>query len=233
MQKTPWCSVIIPTLNESRHLATTLSRLGAATHPGRYEVIVADGGSTDATVEIARRCGAGVVHCTRGRALQMNAGARAARGKRLYFLHADTLPPDNWLALLQAADPRIPHCFTLAFDGPRNVWLRLFGWLSSWDIDAFRYGDQSLAVARNDFFAVGGYREELLVFEDYDLCKRLRQRCGALMILPGKVITSARKYRMHGIWATQSFFVMMYVAYRMGVPQYRLVRWYRKFFELN
>ena len=204
----------------------------AATTPS-FEVIVVDGGSDDGTPELARRHGATVIHRTRGRAHQLNAGAQVARGTFLYFLHADTLPPADWLDVLTAADPALPHCFTLSFDGPKNRWLGLFGRLSSLNVDAFRYGDQSLFVSKKDFAAVGGYDESLTLFEDYDLCKRLRRRCGGLSILPQRVVTSARKYRLHGIWPTQLLFVALYVAYRVGVPQPYLVSWYKRFFRIS
>ncbi|CAG9467756.1 unnamed protein product [Pedinophyceae sp. YPF-701] len=104
-------SVIIPTLNEEKDIEATIrstERTADAT-PGRVEVIVADGGSVDQTVDIARRCGAKVVAGARGRGPQMNAGARQATGEVLLFLHADTrLPPDYDKAVLASLDGRAP-----------------------------------------------------------------------------------------------------------------------------
>ena len=226
-----WCSIIIPTLNEAAILPATLTRLRNALRPAQdhYEVIVADGGSTDRTPEIARALGCRVVAAPTGRPRQLNAGARAARGDRLFFLHADTLVPDD---LLTHLDVPHPASFRLRFDRQHaSYWLRLFAWCSRLPVGAFRYGDQGLIVTTNVFRAVGGFREDHLVFEDYDLARRLRRHCGRFRVLPAAVTTSARRYERHGVLYTQGIYVWLHLLYRCGVAQPRLHAIYRRAFR--
>lgn len=231
MRTSPLYSVIIPTLNERAHLGKTLEELAAGTPSGVYEVIVVDGGSQDDTLDLARSYGAHTWIAARGRARQMNAGAKLARGQYLYFLHADTLPPRDWLTCLEK-EARLPKSFRLRFDDQdSSPALRLFAYLSRFDIDAFRYGDQSLCVSRQDFERIGGFDEGLQLFEDYDIVKRLKKLHGAFRVLDREVVTSARKYRQNGIWRTQAVFCLLYLAYRLGIGQQTLVRSYRLVFQ--
>ncbi len=221
----PWCSVIIPTLNEADQLAATLHRLRETAPTASYEVIVADGGSHDGTPALARRCGARVVHATRGRARQMNAGAEASTGRFLYFLHADTWVPDDWCRQL-AAHGDLPACFRLRFAGQdRLPWLRLYAWFTRFDVDAFRFGDQSLWVSREDFRAVGGFPDWPLL-EDNGMVRRLRDHRGAFRILAGSVTTSPRKYLRNGFVYTQLVYVLLYTLHRVGVSHRCLQRVY-------
>ena len=222
----PWCSVIIPTLNEAGHLPSTLRLLSPALQCGEIEVIVCDGGSTDDSVRISRSYGCTTIHCTRGRARQMNAGARTASTPYLWFLHADTLPPDGWLEVLRSAKAsEVPACFSLRFDGERNsVWLRLFGRMSGWDVPAFRFGDQSLFISASLFRRIDGYREELRLLEDNDVVRRARRAGAGFRVLDGKVTTSSRRYERHGVVFTQTVYVLLYGMFRAGVPQRRLGR---------
>ena len=224
-------SIIIPTLDEAATLPTTLARLGAALKGcAPYELIVADGGSTDGTVAVATGTGCRVVRTGTGRARQLNAGAAAARGDNLFFLHADTLVPQDFHHYL---DSELPASFRLAFQGDhRSAWLRLFGWCSRFSLGAFRYGDQGLLVSAVDFRAVGGYREELRLFEDHDLVRRLTRYRGGFRVLPATVVTSARRYESYGVVFTQSVYVLLYLLYRLGTTQDVLAGLYQRAFRL-
>ena len=225
----PLYSVIIPTWNEEAHLPATLRRLAEGNPVGSYEVIVADAGSRDRTREVAAHLGARVIPCTRGRARQLNAGAREARGKFLYFLHADTLPPAGCLRILYLHTDGYPACFRLRFDGQRRMpWLRLYSYFTRFDVDAFRFGDQSLWASRKDFFAVGGYPADWKLLEDNYLVRRLRAHRGQFRILPYDVTTSPRKYLRYGFVYTQLVYVLLYTLYRMGAGQPLLSRLYRR-----
>ncbi|OAV45819.1 hypothetical protein A3850_006340 [Lewinella sp. 4G2] len=228
----PWCSVIIPTLNEAATLPATLEALGDVQGEGGLEVIVVDGGSEDSTLAVARSYGCSTLLGTRGRARQMNAGAMIAKGPFLWFLHADTIVPPNWESELRdAIDLGLPAAFRLRFDYQKRYSpLRLYGYLSRFDLQAFRFGDQSLLVASADFKSVGGFDEGMELLEDNDLIRRLKQHCGGFHLLGATVTTSARKYRKHGVVYTQLVFVGLYLAYRLGAKNDRLLGWYRRAF---
>ncbi|RSK41281.1 glycosyltransferase [Hymenobacter perfusus] len=221
-------SIIIPTYNEAAGLPALLQYLRAGADPA-MEVVVADAGSADATAAVARQHGARVVACPqRGRAIQLNQGAAAASGAILYFLHADTYPPPGFVAAIRAAvaSGAGSGCFRLRFD--HSHWLlRLSGWCTRFDVDIIRFGDQSLFVRREVFERVGGFRPELLVMEDQEIVGRLR-RHGSFRVLPASVTTSARKYLQNGVVRLQAGFTLLTLLYRLGVPQARLVRLYRR-----
>jgi len=224
----PWCSIIIPTLNEEERLAVCLDALARDLPADLIEVIVADGGSRDKTLEVAKAWGAITVLCTCGRARQMNAGARMARGHFLWFLHADTLPPPHWLAQLRVgASSGLPACFSLRFDqGEKSWWLRFFAWGSRQKVNAFRFGDQSLFVAASEFRVMGGYREDHLLMEGHEMILRLSRALGDILLLPASVTTSARRYLRYGVVRTQLVFLLIFCLYYLGVAQPRLRRLY-------
>lgn len=224
-----WCSIIIPTLNEAEYLPTTL---GALPKNG-FELIVADGGSTDGTQAIARSFGAKVVTSPAGRARQLNAGAGAATGNWFYFLHADTLPPKNLSSHLRAAAQNdLPCCFAIRFDRENESrWLRLYGRMSQFSVSIFRFGDQSLFVSRDHFFDGGGYRENYLLMEGHELARRVGRGAGGFQVLNDSVTTSSRRYLQHGVVFTQLVFVLIVVLYYAGVPQWRLLRIHSRAFS--
>ena len=201
-------SVIIPTLTESAQLPDTLKRVRTVLQPDD-EIIVADGGSTDDTREIAADMGARVIHSPRGRGAHLNAGADAATGDILLFLHADTwLPPDAADLIRRAlGDPAaLGGNFTLRFDAP-GLLPRLFAAVYNARSRRSRlfYGDSALFMRRAAFDAVGDYKEAALM-EDYALCLALRAEAKrqrpdlpltqTLPLLPSPVVTSARRF--HG-----------------------------------
>ena len=223
-------SIIIPAYNEAAGIASLLRHLrqaGAATDAA-VEIIVVDGGSTDATAALARQAGARVLACPRkGRAAQLNHGARQAAGRILYFLHADTLPPPGFLGHIRQAVAAGYGCgcFRLRFDEP-HWFLRANAWFTRFNVNAVRFGDQSLFVTKAVFELAGGYRDDLLVMEDQEIIGRLR-RHARLRVLPAKVVTSARKYRENGVFRLQGAFFLITVLYYLGVSQPVLLRIYR------
>ena len=218
-------SIIIPTLNESAQIVAALEAARAAA-PGA-ELIVADGGSTDGTPELAAPYAA-VIQAPRGRARQMNAGAARASGEVLLFLHADTRLPNGAPAAITAAlrDPRaIGGGFGLSFDEPG--WLyRLIAWSTTQRSRARRAftGDQAIFVRAAAFRAIGCYAD-IPLMEDIEICLRLRA-AGELAVLAPPVLVSARRHRKHGPlrvlftgWAYQ-------ILYALGMPPFGLHRLY-------
>lgn len=230
----PWLSIIIPTLNEAEALPRCVDCLTDNRHPDRWEIIVADGGSTDGTVQYAAGHPAvRLLPCTRGRARQMNAGAGIARAEHLWFLHADTLPPPDWFPQLRrAAKDGLPACFSLRFGGQeRSRLLRFYARGSRIDHPWVRFGDQSLFVRMEDFVGAGGFREDHLLLEGHEMVSRLRRRCGGFLLLPAAVVTSARRYHHYGVVYTQAVFALLFGLYRLGVSQEILTTIYRRAFR--
>lgn len=167
-------SIIIPTYNEAAVIRGLLRYLQQHASPDT-EIIVADGGSGDATRAIANRHGAQVILCgQKGRGPQMNAGARASTGDILYFLHADTFPPDAFEAHVKQAVQQGAGsgCYRLRFDFP-HWFLHLNAWFTRFNVNALRFGDQSLFVRRDIFLNAGGFDERLLLLEDQEVIGRL------------------------------------------------------------
>lgn len=194
-------SVIVPTLDEERELPGALQSV-LAQAPGALEVIVADGGSTDGTAALVPT-GVRLVRSPRGRPIQMNAGAAAASGRALLFLHADCRLPRGALAAVEAAlhDPgTVGGGFHKRFHPPHPL-LAAPAWRTRlWHRLGAVFGDQALFVRRSAFERVGGFRTGALA-EDFDLARRLR-RLGHLALIPAEVTTSSRRLREHGVLRT-------------------------------
>ena len=223
-------SIIIPTYNEAAALPALLRHLHqvGAHLEASVEIIVADGQSTDATCALAQAAGARVLTCpTKGRAAQLNHGARHAAGSILYFLHADTYPPAGFLDDIRRAVGAGYGCgcYRLAFDTP-HWFLRANAWFTRFDMEAVRFGDQSLFVRRTVFEQAGGYREDLIMMEDQEITRRLKRHT-RLRIIPANITTSARKYRKNGVFRLQGVYYLLTLLYRLGVPQLVLLRLYR------
>ncbi|MET3542856.1 rSAM/selenodomain-associated transferase 2 [Pontibacter aydingkolensis] len=220
-------SVVIPTLQEEASIGRLLVYLKLHTSPDT-EIIVTDGGSTDATRSIAAAAGARVILCQRsGRGYQMNQGAVAATGNVLYFLHADTFPPEHFeQSIKQAVEQGWESgCFRLRFD--RWHWfLQLNAWFTRFNVDAIRFGDQSLFVKWEVFDLAGGFNEDLILLEDQEIIGRLR-KAASFKVLEQSVVTSARKYKQIGIYKLQAGYFLIYGLYRLGLSQNQLVRVYR------
>lgn len=225
-------SVIIPAYNEAGVIAETVKEVRSRGDKSVLEIIVVDGGSDDGTLEEAAKAGAKKLQSPRkGRASQMNYGAERARGSLLYFLHADSHPPAHFTATIQKAAQTEydAGCFRLAFDD--NCWLlRVYAWFTRFNIDLFRFGDQSLFITRSAFFRVGAFREDHSVMEDQEMVRRIK-RSSSFAVLDGTVTTSARKYRKTGVIKLQLVFGLILVLYYLGIGQDRLVVLYKRLIQ--
>lgn len=219
-------SIVIPALNEAGAIGVTLDAI--ARLRGRVEVIVVDGGSTDATVEIARQAGAHVVAGARGRGCQMHLGGSEASAEVLWFLHADTwMPADAVERILSALErPEIAggH-FGLSFDGGTRP-ARFLTWMyPRFRMLGLCYGDSGIFVRAAVYREIGGFRP-YPIFEDLDLIQRVRRR-GRFIHLPCELITSSRRFEGRGFTWTFARWIVMQLLYWAGVPPVTLGRWYR------
>jgi rSAM/selenodomain-associated transferase 2 len=220
-------SIIIPVLNEGDGIAMALDALAGLRALG-VEVIVADGGSGDATVQRARLRAERVISAPRGRALQMNAGAACASGDVLLFLHADTrLPADADHVVLNGLERsgRRWGRFDLSIDSGHPV-LHVVALLMRWRsrLSGIATGDQAIFVRRDAFHAVGGF-PELPLMEDIELCKRLK-RLGRPLCLRDRVVTSGRRWEKNGILPTVALMWRLRLAYFFGADPKRLAHRY-------
>lgn len=214
-------SVVIPTLNAAAILPACIERLA-----GTDEILVVDGGSRDATVEVARAAGARVIVAPRGRGAQLQAGGEAARGDWLLFLHADTLIGSGWRAAVeghQARRPRAAACFRFRLDD--SAWqARLIerGVAARVRLLGLPYGDQGLLVPRLLYEKVGGFRP-LPLMEDVDLVRRL----GRVRLLSVDAVTSAARWRRDGWLRRSATNLLCLLLYRLGMPAERIALLYR------
>ena len=213
----PFISLILPVLNEAPILAEALSALPQAPD---LEIILVDGGSTDATREVAGRFPhVRWVSAPRGRGVQMNAGARVARGDFFLFLHIDTVLTTEHLAALRQAvlDPRVgAGAFELRLTPP-TPFLRFIAWGANWRSRLFRlpYGDQAIFVRRDLFLALGGFAHRHP--EDLDLVLRLRRLTRVRLLTP-PVNSSGRRWLQHGNLRTSGYhwaFLIRHLAERL------------------
>jgi len=216
-------SVIIPALNEAENILGSLESISK--QQGDFEIIVVDGCSVDGTADVARKHSR-VIHSEKGRAIQMNAGARHACGEVLVFMHADSHLPQNALSMLRRAlaDPRIlGGTFILRFDSQKFL-LRLIAFFTRLRFRFFHYGDQGIFVRRTIFEELGGFKQ-MPIMEDIDFLQRLHRR-GQVTLIKQPVTTSARRFLRHGIIRQQLLDIILVVLYLLGVSPEKLSKWY-------
>jgi len=222
-------SVVIPALNEAATIVAALEALAPLRGRG-HEVIVADGGSTDGTAQLVQGlCDAGlcdkVLDAPRGRALQMNAGARAATGGALLFLHADTrLPPDADTTVLSALNEHLWGRFDVAIEG-RHPLLKVIGCAMNLRsrLTGIATGDQAIFARRAAF---AGF-PEIALMEDVAFCKSMK-RLGPPACRREKVLTSGRRWESRGVLRTVVLMWRLRLAYFLGARPEDLARIYEK-----
>jgi rSAM/selenodomain-associated transferase 2 len=215
---------VIPALEEGSRIAGCVAQVRAEAPCAR--VVVADGGSSDATVELARKAGAEVKSVAAGRGRQCNAGAQGAEEEWLIFLHADTVLPPGTGAFLSRAlsSPGLQiGTFRLRFDVD-HWFLRWCGFFTRFDSLWTRFGDQVIVVRRTFFSSLGGFPEWPL-FEDVELLRRARRRT-RIVSCPWEVVTSGRKFVQRGVFRQQLRNGWLILQYLCGVSPEMLARRY-------
>jgi rSAM/selenodomain-associated transferase 2 len=227
-RKTSNISIIIPTFNEAENIAILLPELLSA---GAIEVIVADGSSTDGTAEKAKALGATVLgNLQRNRAFQMNAGAKAARGELLLFLHGDTRLAPGFVdkIKLTLAQPGVAAgAFSLKIAG-QGIGLRIIERLANSRARIFQmpYGDQGIFITAAAFSALDGF-PALPIMEDFALVRKLKRR-GRIQILSQAATTSGRRWEKLGLLRTTVLNQLIVFGYLLGIKPEKLATWYRK-----
>ena len=216
--------VVVPTLNAAASLPATLAAV-----PRGAAVIISDGGSTDATLGIARSAHCRIVEGLRGRGRQLAAGAGASTRPWRLFLHADTIiSPQGWTAIAQymaaSGGEQAAATLRLVIDDPAwqaRVIERAVAWRVRWF--GLAYGDQGLLIHRDLYAAIGGYAD-LSLMEDVEIMRRLGR--ARLRVLHGEARTSAARWRRRG-WIGQTMLNLTCVSlYRLGVPVDRIAKLY-------
>lgn len=221
-------SIIVPVINEEEALRKFIPQIMNSISGKDAELIFIDGGSTDETVSICTQSEAKVYRSTqKGRASQMNYGASKAKGRILYFLHVDSIPPISFVDdIIESVNRGCSSgCYRLSFDCDHYI-LRFYTWFTRFDINLFRFGDQSLFVEKEKFDKINGFDESLKVMEDQQIVRELK-KVGKFVVMKKKIVTSSRKYMEVGIIKLQLIFTAVVCLFYFGVSQKVIVNFYR------
>lgn len=222
-------SIVIPTFNEASHIGKLVTFLQQFGTGALEEIIVVDGGSYDQTASLAIEAGAiVVVSPVRGRAPQMNYGASLAKGRVLYFIHADTFPAPTFTTDIFQA---VAKGFDLGRYRTKflscNWLLRLNAWFTRFDFFVGMGGDQTLFIRKSLFQELGGFNESLVLMEDFEFCERARKK-GKYTILDGDALVSARKYEKNSWLQVQLANAKVVALYKRGAGQQQMAEEYRR-----
>jgi len=224
-------SVIIPTFNEQENIGILIGELQKNGGDTVREIIVVDGGSSDKTIEIAQKTGETVLQSPqRGRAAQMNYGAKMATGDVLYFVHADTRVAATFIEDIQQAlqEDYQSGCYRFQFDSPRLI-LKINSYFTRFNRLSLRGGDQTLFISKTLFDELGGFDEYYVIMEEYDLLRRLWAKNRKLFkLIPKSVLVSARKYDTNGWLRVQIVNLIAVILFRFGANPSRIARLYKK-----
>jgi rSAM/selenodomain-associated transferase 2 len=225
-------AVVIPALDEAAQIAGAIASAQAPDPASKagVDIVVVDGGSRDDTADLARAAGARVLESERGRARQLEVGWRATTSDVVVFLHADSRLVPGWARAIRdrMEDESVAGgAFRFRFD-ERSPGLRGIEWGARLRARVFglAYGDQGLFVRRRVLESIGGI-PATPVMEDVDLVAAIRGQ-GRLALLDLPVITSARRYRTHGVLRTWGRHAVALLGWRLGVDRDRIAEWVRR-----
>ena len=222
-------SIIIPTYNEEKSIGKLLDHLKKHSDHRLLEIIVVDGKSEDKTAEIVQsKSNVSFLSSEKkGRAPQMNAGYRHASGDLLYFVHADSFPPESYVDDLFTTinNGYEAGCYWFRFDSDRFL-LKINSYFTRFDRIMCRGGDQTLFVTRSLFEELGGFREDFMIMEDYDLIQKIQKK-SSFKIIPKDVILSPRKYEKNSYLKVNFANLVIFMMYFFGARQQTMVSAYK------
>lgn len=228
-------SIVIPVLNEAANINRLLAHLiENETGENISEIIVVDGNSQDNTTELVKEFSKNstiairLIQSERGRAKQMNAGANHSKSTILYFLHADSYPPQNFdnLIISEIEKQQLAGCFKMRFDS-NHWWLAIVGWATRFNWKICRGGDQSLFITKALFNEIGGFDQRYTIYEDQILTNQLYKR-KQFVVIQHWIVTSARLYEKKGVWNLQYHFLMIYLKKWLGASAEEIYTYYKK-----
>lgn len=226
-------SMIIPVLNEASTISVLLNDITVKANVQNIsEVIIVDGGSNDATIDLAflysEKLPLVILKSDKGRAKQMNMGAQKATGDILYFLHADTLLPKDYdrKIITEIKKGKIAGCFRMKFDSNHPI-LKLSQWFTRFNYKSCRGGDQTLFISKEAFKFLKGFNEAYSVYEDCEFISRIYDQFH-FTIIKDYVTTSARRYENNGTLKLQFHFFIIHLKKWLGATPNSLSRYYHK-----
>jgi rSAM/selenodomain-associated transferase 2 len=225
----PAISIILPVLNERGGINEAITLLRKL-RPAPHEIIIVDGDPEGGTIAALQDTGVIAAVSGTGRSRQMNYGASLASGSILLFLHADTLLPPDALAQVDAAmkeERYVAGAFDLGINTNRRIF-RITEKYVALRTRATRapFGDQAIFIRRDYFDGIGGF-SAIPLMEDVELMKRIRKRGDAIVIIPERVMTSARRWEEEGVLYGTIRNLALQLSFALGVPPERLVKWYK------
>lgn len=226
-------SIIIPVLNEASTISILLNDIAEKAYSQNIsEVIIVDGGSTDATIDLAfqfsEKLPLLIIKSDKGRAKQMNLGAESAIGDILYFLHADTLLPYQFdtQIIAETRKGNLAGCFRMKFDSNHPI-LKLSQWFTRFNFKSCRGGDQTLFISKEAFKTLKGFDEAYTVYEDCEFINRIYEQLH-FTIIKDYVTTSARRYQYNGTLKLQFHFLIIHLKKWFGATPHSLSSYYHK-----
>ena len=222
-------SIIIPTYREEESIGKLINYLKENGNGMIAEIIISDGGSDDATVQLALNAGAKViVSPQKGRGAQMNYGASIATGDILYFVHADVLPPKSFTTdIFKAVNDGYDFGrYFMKFDS-KKWYLRINAFFTRFDFFVCYGGDQTLFITKQLFDKTGGFNSDMRIMEDFEFTKRARKK-GRYRIFKKGALISARKYDTNSWWQVQMANKKIVSMYKKGANQQEMVDMYKK-----
>lgn len=223
-------SIIVPIFNEAKNLPPFIKQLFGALESRYYEIIFVDGGSQDKSCSIVLS----FEHCIlirseKGRAKQLNAGAKKSQYPLLYFIHVDCIPPPGFdqIILSHYKNGEKAGSFQLQFDFDHFAlnWAAL---ATKYNSRFCRSGDQSLFIEKELFEQLNGFNEDYAICEDIELTDRL-YRLNHFTVLPEKIITSARRFKANGVLRLQFHHGCIHLMRYLGIKPYWLYQYYSRF----